>query len=324
MRKRFLLMMSVFALYFFLAAQATAMEAVTVRGRLGRTVEAGGWLIIAEREKYLILNPQQFQNETWFRQATPVEAVGETRPGAITIYQEGIPFQVRSMRPLGNNTPTESASLAELTRVLVTGEAVVQAQPDTAIVVIAVVTQSQSALEAQQENANRSDAVVRTVKTAGPKAEVKTSGYSLQPQMVYRPNESPTISGYIARNSIIVTMSDLSKVGAVIDAAARAGANSVDNLSFTLRQDRPARDQALAEATREALGKAKVVAQSLGGRVVRVVEVQEASAVRQPIIYARASRAVASVAEEAAPTPIAAGTLDIRSQVQLVAEIEIK
>lgn len=219
----------------------------------------------------------------------------------------------------------EMVVAAETTRVMVTGDALVQAQPDTAIVTIGVVTQSQSALKAQQENATKTETVLRVVKgAAGTGAEVKTSGYSLQPQYTYRENQPPIIKGYEARNAVTVTMSDLAKVGPVIDAASQAGANNVDNLSFTLRQDRPARDQALTEATREALSKAQTMAQALGGRVVRIVKVQEASALRPPIVYKNdeAVRFRATAAQAA--TPIEIGSLDIRSQVQLVAEIETK
>ena len=101
----------------------------------------------------------------------------------------------------------------------VTGDSIVQAQPDTAIVTVSVVTQSRNALGAQQDNANQSDAVVRALRTAaGTGAEVKTSGYSLQPIRVYKEGQPPLITGYEARNSVMVTMSDLSRVGAVIDA----------------------------------------------------------------------------------------------------------
>ncbi len=147
-----------------------------------------------------------------------------------------------------------------------------------------MVTQGKRAIDAQQENAAKSDAVVRALKAAaGAGAEVKTSGYSLQPQRVYRENQPPTITGYEARNSVTVTLSDLTKVGAVIDATAQAGANDIAGISFTLRRDRPARDEALAQATQEAMGKARVIAQALGGRVVRIVEVQEEGTMRPPI-----------------------------------------
>ena len=299
---------------------------ITVRGELQKTVESGGWLIVANNQKYLILNAQRFQTEKWFTESTEVEAIGETKSDVVTTYMEGTPFEVRTMRPLAESRSGESAKGSEsksLTRVVVAGDSIVQAQPDTAMITVSVVTQSKRALDAQQENATRSDAVVRALKgAAGTGAEVKTSGYSLQPQRLYRENQPPTITGYEARNSVTVTLSDLTKVGAVIDATAQAGANDVAGISFTLRQDRPARDQALAEATREAMGKAQVIAQALGGRVVAVLEVQEEGTVRPRPIYEAEMGAARTMAATAPPTPIEAGTLDITSHVQLVAEIE--
>ncbi len=210
-------------------------------------------------------------------------------------------------------------------RVMVTGDASVQAQPDTAILSISVVTQNRRALDAQIDNANKSDAVIRALKAAaGAGAEIKTGGYNLQPQRVYKENQPPTITGYEARNTVTVTLADLTKVGAVIDAASQAGANNVDGIAFTLRKDRVARMQALTEATREALAKAQAIAQALGARVVRVVEVQEGGGgyVRPLDQIAQASEGVMARARVSAPTPVEVGTLDIRSQVQLIAEIE--
>ena len=208
-----------------------------------------------------------------------------------------------------------------VTRVLVGGDSIVQAQPDTAVLIISVVTQGKRAIDAQQENANKSDAVVRALKAAaGAGAEVKTSGYNLQPQRVYKEGQPPTIIGYEARNSVTVTMGDLTKVGTAIDAAGLAGANDVSGISFTLRQDRPARDQALKEATREAVSKAQVIAQALGGRVIRIAEVQEEGFQRPPQpIYQTEGLMMKNAAMS---TPIEVGSLDVTSRVQLVAEVE--
>jgi uncharacterized protein YggE len=322
MNRTVLSIFSAVALVLVLSAAATAKE-ITVRGRLQKTVEAGGWIIATGSQKYLILNAQRFKNEKWFKESTEVEAVGETKD-VMTIYMEGTPFEVRTLRPLeqGGSEVTAGASDARLlSRVVVNGDSIVQAQPDTAILTIAVVTQAKQAIDAQQENARRSEAVVRALKAAaGAGAEIKTSGYSLQPQRVYRENQPPTISGFEARNSVIAVLADLTKVGPVIDAAAQAGANDVSGISFTLRKDRPARDQALTEATREAMSKAQVMAQALGGRVVRVVEVQEEGTVRpMPIYSADYGREVKLASVQ---TPIEVGTLDITSRVQLIAEVE--
>ena len=196
-----------------------------------------------------------------------------------------------------------------------------QAQPDTAILTISVVTQAKNALDAQQQNAAGTDAVVRTLKrVAGTGSEVKTSGYSLQPQRIYRENQPPTITGYEARNTVTVTIGDLTKVGPVIDAAAQSGANDIGGVAFTLRKDRPARDEALALATREAMSKAQVIAQALGGKVVRIVEVQEEGIVRPRPMYD--AEMVRGMTQKSVPTPIEIGSLEITGRVQIVAEVE--
>jgi uncharacterized protein len=207
------------------------------------------------------------------------------------------------------------------TKVSVVGDAVVQAQPDTAILTISVVTQARRALDAQQDNATKSDAVVKALKNAaGADAEVKTSGYSVQPQRVYREGQPPTITGYEARNTVTVTMSDLKKIGNVIDIASQTGANDIAGISFTLKQDRTAREQALAEATREAMNKAQALARALGGRVVRVVEVQEEGFQRPPVPVYQAEAFMAK--RDSVATPVEVGSLEIASRVQLIAEVE--
>ena len=315
MRKSLILFLSAILTIFVFASRTPAQQR-SVSGRLAPTVEAGGWLIVGENEKYLLLNAGKYRRERWFGNGVEVAATGEIKPGAVTIYQEGVPFEARTLRPIEN-----SANVNQFTTVTVTGDARVTAQPDTAIVSVSVVTQNRSAVEAQQQNAAQTTAVINALKRAAGGAEIKTSGYALVPQRVYKENQPPTITGYEARNSISVTLSDLTKVGAAIDAATEAGANNIDGVSFTLRNDRAARGRALAEATREAVAKAETLAQTLGGRVVRIVAVRENGANSpRPVIYAQ-QESFARVA--AADTPIEVGTLEISAQAQLVAEIEI-
>ena len=216
---------------------------------------------------------------------------------------------------------TPSTETRRGTRVTVSGKATVQAQPDTAILTISVVTQGRRAIDAQQDNAAKTDTLVQALKAAaGTGGEIKTSGYSVQPMRVYRENQPPTISGYEARNTVTVTLSDLKKVGPVIDAATQAGANDISGIAFTLRQDRPARDRALTEATREAMSKAEVVASARGRKVTRIVEVQEEGFVRppQPVYQAEAFM----MKRDSVATPIEVGSLDVTSRVLLIVEVE--
>ena len=319
--KRLLLITGVFALVLGAATVLHAKE-ITVRGKLQKTVEAGGWLIAANDTKYLILNAKSFQQHAWFKESTSVEAIGETKD-VMTTFMEGTPFEAKSMQPLEQNVATPGRDDSRrVTRVMVVGDSIVQAQPDTAIVTVAVVTQNRRALDAQQENAAKTDAVIRALKAAaGAGAEVKTSGYSLQPMRVYKENQPPTITGYEARNSVTVTTGELTKVGNIIDAAAQGGANDVAGIGFTLRQDQPAKDRALGEATREAMSKARVIANALGGRVVRIVEVQEEGFQQRPPVPMMEAQTFA-LKRDSVATPIEVGSLDIGSRVQLVAEVE--
>src|SRR5215216_5839138 len=86
---------------------ATILQAkeITVRGKLQKTVESGGWLIVNGDTKYLILNPRNFQGNAWFKESTNVEAVGEVKE-VMTSFMEGTPFEVKSMQPVDQATAT--------------------------------------------------------------------------------------------------------------------------------------------------------------------------------------------------------------------------
>ncbi len=219
------------------------------------------------------------------------------------------------------------------TRLLVTGEADSKVPPDTAVVLISVVTQSRGALDAQQQNARKSEAVISAVKAvAGASPEVETSDYGLEPQRDYG-GQMPRIVGYEARNSVSVTTSALDSVGALIDAATGAGANSVDGVSFVLRESNGARGKALGDASRQAMQKAEAMAAAMNGRIVRVVEQREGGFPERPteLVGNESSAGMSDRNAEAsvlraqasrARTPVAAGTLNVRSQVFLVVEVE--
>lgn len=215
----------------------------------------------------------------------------------------------------------------QLTRVAVTGEADARTPPDTAVVTLSVVTQSRGALDAQRQNARKSEAVIAAIKAAaGDAAEVSTSGYSLQPQRDYN-GSMPRIVGYEAQHTVTVVTKRLDDTGAIVDAASGAGANSVEGIAFTLRDGDRAQGDVLAEATKQARAKADGIARALGGRVVRVVEQREGGANIPPAGEHAAEAPMSATqrvdAQRTLPvTPVQAGSLDVRSHVTLVVEIE--
>jgi uncharacterized protein len=213
-----------------------------------------------------------------------------------------------------------SPALAQqpVSSIRVTGEARVTARPDRVQIDIGVTTRAPTSQEAAARNARDVDTVLAAVRKATPAAELKTVGYSLNPNYQYHPNGGePTIDGYIAANIVQVTLDDLAKIGAVIDAATQAGANHVQGIQFTLRDQEAVRAEALRKAAAQARAEADVLAAALGLKVVRVLTVEENAPRLTPVRMFAADRAVAA----AAPTPVEAGTLDITANVTLSVEV---
>lgn len=137
------------------------------------------------------------------------------------------------------------------------GEATINAKPDQAELALGVVTQATTGQAAAAQNAQKLDAVLAQLrKVLGSGAEIKTLGYSLTPNYRY-PKEGgqPSISGYTASNVVEVKTGDLAQVGKLIDAATQSGANTVQSLRFTLKDEQAAMAQALRAAAVKARAK---------------------------------------------------------------------
>lgn len=196
-----------------------------------------------------------------------------------------------------------------------TGEATVTALPDQAEINVGVVTQAETADRAAAENARKVDAVLAAVKgVLEPTAEVKTIGYSVSPVYVYpREGGEPRITGYQASNTVRVKTGDLGRVGSVIDAATKAGANNIQGLQFTLKDDTAVRAEALAQAARKARSQAQAIATALGVVVSGIVYAEETSAPVRPL-YADVMEARTAAATK---TPVEPGTIEVNATVTI-------
>ena len=201
----------------------------------------------------------------------------------------------------------------------VSGEATVTAKPDQAELNIGVVTQAATGQAAATQNAQKQDAVLSELrKLLGAAADIKTISYSLSPNYRY-PKEGgqPTIAGYTASNIVQVKTNDLPQVGKVIDIATQSGANTVQSLRFTLKDEQTVRSQALREAAIKAKAKADALASALGLKIVRVLHVEEGG-VSMPIpMNVRTFSAEGQVAQ----TPVESGTIEVQASVTLTVEI---
>jgi uncharacterized protein len=203
----------------------------------------------------------------------------------------------------------------------VTGDAQVTAKPDRVQIDIGVTTRAEKSQDAATQNARDVDAVLAAVKkSAGPTAVLKTVNYSLSPAYRYQNGHEPVITGYTASNLVQVTLDDLSKISKVIDAAAQSGANQVQGIQFTLRDQDSVRADALRKAAARARGDAEVLAAALGLKIVRVLSVEENGAPRLPMMRTMSMAAAAPSAAKL-DTPVEAGTLEVSADIVLTVEV---
>lgn len=189
------------------------------------------------------------------------------------------------------------------------GTATQSANPDQAQLEVGVVTLGATAQESAQQNATQTTAVLNAVKAVlGANGTVQTVSYSVYAR--YNNAQPSVIIGYTTSNMVRVTTTDLSIVGKLIDAANQAGANSVGSLSFGLLDPEPLVQQALTQATKQALAHAGAIAAGLSGKVGAVLSAQEG------VSYTPMPVASAGIA--AAPTtPVQTGTVTVYASVTI-------
>lgn len=233
---------------------------------------------------------------------------------AVSIVAIVLISAVATTRPLSIQTNSPSNTQKTLQ---VMGVGTVSAQPDQAIILLAVQTQAATATQASSDNALIMSKVMDVLANIGiGKSSIETVSYSLAPIYEYKQDQTtpPKIVGYAVRNAIQVTLSDFSVVGEALDAAINAGVNEVQGVMFTLSNAALTKieKQALQLAIQDADGKAKAVASSLGVTLLGPISVTPGY-VYQPMFEK------ASISGN--QTPIQPGTLQVTVNVQITYQI---
>ena len=195
----------------------------------------------------------------------------------------------------------------------VSGSGSISATANQATVSLGVMTEDPSANEAVDDNAVLMTAVIEAIKALGiPEDKIKTVTYSVYPNYDWELRQT---TGYRVTNMIQIEIDELDLVGPVIDAAADAGANNIQGISFGLSDDiaEQLQNDAYVLALRNARDKADLIADTLDIEVTGVLYVSESS--YTPYIATRSY----DVAAEgmAAPTPILEGSLSVSVNVQV-------
>lgn len=166
-------------------------------------------------------------------------------------------------------------ALADAPQVTVTGSAQISAPADHAVVRLGVMTRADTPSQAQQENSLRTDAVIQALtEVCGLSADqIATSNFSIYTMSEWVSETSAERQYYQVSHDLTVTVKDIDRAGAVIDAAVAAGANIVNNVSFESASMKEAYDQALVQAIADAKRKAEIIAEACGMSLGDVVTV---------------------------------------------------
>jgi len=202
----------------------------------------------------------------------------------------------------------------------VTGTAFENFSPDTAVIVLSIMTTAKNAQDAAVNNSKKADKVVSQLKQLI-KPElgdtIKTSSYTLQPVYEYDNSKGKSIlSGYSATNQLTVTTKQIKCVGNLTDYAIASGANQIQSINFEITNNREYCKKLLAKATDNAKEQASVIAQTLGVKISGIKQASGSCGSEHP--YTRMYGAKAMFAEAAAPsTPIESGEVKLNATVSV-------
>lgn len=116
--------------------------------------------------------------------------------------------------------------------------------------------------------------------------------------------EGQKIKSYLASNLLTVRVRDLSQLGAILDAVGDSGANRFHGLTFGFADPEPLMDKAREAAMKDALRKARIMADATGVKLGRVLTMNESGNQPRPQMLQEASFARAG-------TPVASGEVSL-------------
>lgn len=202
----------------------------------------------------------------------------------------------------------------------VSGFASNQTKPDKVIVSLGVETTDDTAQAALTSNSNLMNKVLESLKATGVQEnETSTSTFNITPNYNYSSNNNQgRLIGFTVSNSIQIESSNIESVSKWIDAAVSAGSNNVNNIYFSLSNQKSdmMKNSLLNEAIDNAKIKADIAANAAGLKVIGVKSITVGEARSPPTMPIYNAKAFDGVAES--PTPIISGKQEISVTVSII------
>jgi len=168
-----------------------------------------------------------------------------------------------------------SANLPQVPRLAfsVVGEA--PAEPDRVAVGFMVQNEAPTAGAAMEQSAREMAALLAALRRHGVKADdIRTTGLGVH--VIRHPDEKPVT--YMASNTVRARLAEPARVGRLIDAGFKAGADNLTQLRFEVEDPRPLVIKARRDALAQAEETAREYAAGGGFRNMRLVQVSEGQA----------------------------------------------
>lgn len=209
---------------------------------------------------------------------------------------------------------------AQQTGISVCGHGTAQVKPDRAQINAGVSVQASTAQDARDRAASAMTTIINALKSNGVAADDIQTGYvSIAPQYDYN-NGAPRTNGYMASNSVNVTVRNVSSVSKLVDAVTAAGGNYVfvSGVSFSSSDPSAATSQAQQKALTDAKNQASHIAQAAGVNLGAPVSIQVGGCGNSSPVPYYAADGAATQGKSNVPTPIQPGQQDVAVDVAVV------
>jgi uncharacterized protein YggE len=194
-----------------------------------------------------------------------------------------------------------------------------EAEPDRAVVRVAVVARSDDVSTIRDRLAANSSQLREALRDEGVDADqVVTTRYDIDQNYRYDPERNPDEPRYRGQHAFAITLNNTSMAGETVVTALENGANRVEGIEFTLTEEsrRNLRNDALAEAVAVGRTQAETAANGTDLAISGVASVETAETSVRPyrIEETAALSAAAGDAGGGAPTSFEGGTVTVRAQ----------
>lgn len=198
--------------------------------------------------------------------------------------------------------------------VWVTGNAIIEKEPDQTVIVFSIVTTGKTPLSAQNENAQISSKISERFLGEGLDGnQWKTVSMNMSPQSGSK--------GYQMFHQISLTLYDINQAGRIVNILVDHGVDRIDSIVFGLKDPKAAEYEAIAQATQNAKKKGEIIARAAGATVTGISFIGPSQAVYQPRMYANKSMADLSASAERAEQHVWASTIEVAAEIQICLDL---